>query len=143
MKKILVMLAVFMLFLCAGISAQERFTVQSVAGNVEREVSSGKWEAVKAGDVLNADTVIRTRLNSGLVIKLGDRTGTVGAMQRGVLRDLAGGTGGGSASGATGIRIEGAVAETDTTRRSPAGGSSSTAAARASDAAAELILLDE
>jgi hypothetical protein len=137
MKKMLVMLAVFGLFLGLRLGAQERCTVQSIAGNVEREVSSGNWEAVKAGDVLNAGAVIRTRLNSSLVVKLGDHTSTVGAMQRGVLRDLAsGGT-------AAGIRIEGKVAETDTTRRSVAGGSSSTAAARASDAAAELILLEE
>jgi hypothetical protein len=115
--------------------------VQSVAGNVEREVSSGRWEAVKAGDVLTADTVIRTRLNSGLVIRMGERSSTVGAMQRGVLNDL---VRGGSASGsAAGVRIEGNVAETDTTRRSSGGGASSTAAARASEAAAELILLDE
>jgi hypothetical protein len=140
MKKMLVMAVVFAVFLCAGISAQERFTVQSIAGNVEREVSSGNWEAVKAGDILAADTVIRTRLNSSLVVKLGDRTSTVGAMQRGVLRDLAGSASGGSA---TGIRIEGTVTETDTTRRSGTAISSSTAAARASDAAAELILLEE
>jgi hypothetical protein len=135
-------LAVFGLFLCAGIGAQERFTVQSVAGNVEREVSSGKWETVKSGDVLTADTVIRTRLNSGLVIRMGERSSTVGAMQRGVLNDL---VRGGSASGsAAGVRIEGNVAETDTTRRSAGGGASSTAAARASDAAdAELVLLEE
>lgn len=135
MKKMFLMTAIFVLFLCAGISAQERFTVQSVTGNVEREVSSGKWEAIKAGEALAADTVIRTRLNSSLVIKLGERSSTIGPMQRGVLRDLAGG----SASG-TGIRIGGAVTETDTTRRSSTGGSSSTAAARASDAAAELVL---
>jgi hypothetical protein len=135
MKKMFLMAVIFVLFLCAGISAQERFTVQSVTGNVEREVSSGKWEAIKAGEALAADTVIRTRLNSSLVIKLGERSSTVGPMQRGVLRDLAGGS-----ASAAGIRIGGAVTETDTTRRSPAGSSSSTAAARASDAAAEMVL---
>jgi hypothetical protein len=142
MKKMFVMAAVFLVFLCAGIGAQERFTVESVAGNVEREVSTGNWEAVKTGDVLAADAVIRTRLNASLIIKLGERSSTVGAMQRGVLRDLAGGS---SASGsAAGIRIGGNVAETDTTRRDSAGGASSTAAARASDAAdAELVLLEE
>jgi hypothetical protein len=135
MKKLLV-LAVLGFVLCAGIGAQERFTVQSVTGNVEREVSSGAWEAVRTGEVLAAETVIRTRLNSSLIITLGGRSSTIGAMQRGALRDLAGTRTGG-------IRVEGTVAETDTTRRAASGGSSSTAAARASDAAAELILLDE
>jgi hypothetical protein len=136
MKKVFLLLTVFGLFLCAGLSAQERFTVQSVVGNVEREVSSGKWEAVKTGEALTVDTVIRTRLNSSLVIKMGERSITVGAMQRGVLNDLVKGS-------AAGVTINGNVAETDTTRRGSSGGSSSTAAARASEAAAELILLDE
>jgi hypothetical protein len=141
MKKMILLSAVFVLFLCAGIGAQERFTVQSVAGNVEREVSSGNWAAVKAGEALSADAVIRTRLNSTLVIRMGERSVTVGAMQRGVLNDLLrGGSAGGSAAGVT---INGNVTETDTTRRGSTGGSSSTAAARASDANAELILLDE
>jgi hypothetical protein len=136
MKKMFLVQAVFGLFLCLGLGAQERFTVQSVAGNVEREVSSGKWEAVKAGDALTADTVIRTRLNSSLVVRMGEGSVTVGAMQRGVLNDLVRG-------GSAGVRIEGRVAETDTTRRSAGGGASPTAAARASEAASELILLDE
>jgi len=138
MKKIFLLAAALGVFLCAGIGAQERFTVQSVAGNVEREVSSGRWEAVKSGDVLTADAVIRTRLNSRLVIRLGERIANVGAMQRGVLNDLVR-----SGSGA-GVRIEGNVAETDTSRRSAGGGASPTAAARASDEAdAELVLLEE
>jgi cytochrome c-type biogenesis protein CcmE len=137
MKTFYLLSAVFGLILCAGIGAQERFTVQSVAGNVEREVSPGNWEAVKVGDVLTADTVIRTRLNSSLVIRIGERSSTVNAMQRGVLNDLVrdGSTGG--------VTINGNITETDTTRRSTTDGASPTAAARGSEVVAELILLDE
>ena len=137
MKKMMLLAAALGIFLCAGAGAQERFTVQSVAGNVEREAASGRWEAVKAGDVLNADTAIRTRLNSELVVRAGERIVEVGAMRRGVLNEL---LSGGSAAG---LRIAGTVTETDTGRGSAAGGAISTAAARASDAAAELVLLEE
>jgi hypothetical protein len=137
MKKMMLLAAALGIFLCAGAGAQERFTVQSVAGNVEREVSPGRREAVKAGDVLTVDTAIRTRLNSGLVVRAGERAAEIGAMRRGVLSEL---LSGGSAAG---VRIAGTVTETDTGRGSGAGGASSTAAARASDAAAELVLLEE
>jgi hypothetical protein len=138
MKKVFLMAAVVGFFLTIGVSAHDRFTVQIVTGNVEKEISSGTWGPVKAGDVLAADTVIRTRLNSSLVIKRGDRTSTIGAMQRGALKDLETGRTAG------GIKIEGSVAETDTARRTAASGSSSTAAARA-DAVddAEIILQEE
>ena len=137
MKKMMLLAAALGIFLCAGIGAQERFTVQSVTGNVEREAAPGRWEAVKAGDVLAADTAIRTRLNSGLVVRAGEQAVEIGAMRRGVLNEL---LHGGSAAG---VRIAGTVSETDTGRGSAAGGASSTAAARASDAAAELVLLEE
>jgi hypothetical protein len=137
MKKVFLM-AVVGFFLTIGAGAQDRFTVQSVIGNAEKEISSGTWAAVKAGEVLSADTVIRTKLNSSLVIKRGDRTSTIGAMQRGVLKDLE------SGKTAGGIKVEGNVAETDTAKRSAASGSSSTAAARAVAVDdAEIILQEE
>jgi hypothetical protein len=138
MKKVLVMALVVGFFLTIGIGAQERVTVQSVTGSVEKEISPGTWAVVKAGDVLAVDTVVRTKLQSSLVIKRGERTSTIGAMQRGVLKDLE------SGKAAGGIKMEGNIAETDTKKRSVTGGSSSTAAARA-DAVddAEIVVQEE
>jgi hypothetical protein len=131
MKKLLLVLIIAA---AAGAAAfgqsglYQSFTVQSVSGRVERETGGG-WEAVKAGDALAGDTVIRSGIGARLVLASEGRTFSVGAVQTGPLSTLAG-------SGA-GIRIDGKVAQTDTGELSRNTGRVSTASARASDAAAE------
>ena len=56
--------------------AEDKATVVSVTGQAQRcdaSVSPKKWEAVKAGDVLNDLTIIRTGLDSGVVLNLAGR----------------------------------------------------------------------
>jgi hypothetical protein len=126
MKKMFLVLIVLMA-ICGAAFAQS-FTVQSVSGRVERE-TEGKWEAVKAGDTISGETVIRTGIGAALTLSSDGRTFSVGAVQTGALASLAGNT--------AGIRINGRVAQTDTSAVSRTTGRVSTASARASDAAME------
>ena len=113
----------------AGAVFAQSFTVESVSGRVERETNGGKWEAVKAGDALTGETVIRTGIAASLTLASDGRTVSVGAVQTGRLASLAGNSGG--------IRIDGRVAQTGTGELSRNTGRVSTASARAGDAAAE------
>jgi hypothetical protein len=126
MKKTLVILIVFMA--TGGAVFAQSFTVQNVSGRVEQE-TGGSWTAVKAGDTLSADSVIRTGIGARLTLASEGRTFSVGAVQTGKLASLAGNSGA--------IRIDGRVAQTDTAAVSRSTGRVSTASARASDAAAE------
>jgi predicted S18 family serine protease len=127
MKKILLLLIVFMAGAAAAFT--QSFTVQNISGRVERETSGGRWEAIKAGDTLPGETVIRTGIGARLTLALDGRTFSIGAVQTGPIASLAGNT--------AGIRIDGRVAQTDTGEMSLTTGRISTASARASDAAAE------
>ena len=127
MKKMVLVLIVFMAV--GGAVFGQSFTVQSVSGRVERETGGGKWEAVKAGDALTGETVIRTGIGAALTLTFEGRTVSVGAVRTGDLASLAGNSGS--------IRIDGRVAQTDTGEVSRTTGRVSTASARASDAAAE------
>jgi hypothetical protein len=127
MKKTVLVLIVFMAI--CGAAFGQSFTVQSVSGRVERETGGGRWEAVKTGDTLVGETVIRTGIGARFVLASEGRTFSVGAVQTGPLSALAG-------SGA-GIRIDGRVAQPDTGEVSRTPGRVSTASARARDAAAE------
>jgi hypothetical protein len=127
MKKMLLILIVFMAI--SGAVFGQSFTVQNVSGRVERDSGGGRWEAVKAGDALTGEMVIRTGIGAALTLASEGRTFSVGAVQTGTIASLAG-------SG-TGIRIDGRVAQTDTGAVSRTTGRVSTASARASDAAEE------
>ena len=127
MKKTMLMCVMAAAF--AGTVFAQSFTVQSVSGRVERETNGGKWEAVKAGDALTGETVIRTGIAAALTLASGGRTISVGAVQTGKLASLAGNSGG--------IRIDGRVVQTGTEEVSRNTGRVSTASARAGDAAAE------
>lgn len=126
MKK-LVLLMVTGLAL-AGAAFGQSYTVQSLTGRVEAEVG-GQWKALKAGDTLEADAVIRTGVNAAVTLKSGEQTFNIGAVQKGAVSALA--------VSAAGIRIEGKVSQTDTGAASRTSGRVSTASARASNAAAE------
>jgi hypothetical protein len=123
------MVWVLILMAASGAVFAQSFTVQSVSGRVERETGGGRWEAIKTGDALARDTVIRTGIGARLTLVSGERTFSVGAVQTGRITALAG--------NAAGIRIDGRVAQTDTEAVGRTTGRVSTASARAGDAAAE------
>jgi hypothetical protein len=135
MKKTLLTAMFVALFLGAAFG-DEAFTVQTINGRVERQTSAG-WIAVAAGDQLIPSTVIRTGINSSLVVKSGDKTFTVRAVQNGSIGDLA------NAVVASGLRIDGPIAQTDTTRRDRNIGRISTNSARASSAKEDVQLVEE
>jgi len=132
MKKIAV-LAVMMCALTACVFAQS-YTVQNVTGRVQQE-KGGKLVDVKTGDVLSADTVIHTGVGASLSLKDGDKTFTVQAARDGKVAELA--------ATASGVRIGGNVAKTDTSVASRTTAQASTASARASDAAQEADIAAE
>ncbi|MCL2763121.1 MAG: hypothetical protein FWD36_07965 [Treponema sp.] len=121
-------LALVIAVMAMGIVFAQDYTVESVKGSVQREGGNGRV-AVKAGDTLNADTVIHTAAGSSLVLKSGERTITIPAARNGKVSDLA-------AIG-SGLRIGGNVARVETAAATRTGGQASTASARASDAASD------
>ncbi len=138
MKKFTV--AFFALSLIASLSAfadgaKADYLVDKVVGKVEREVSPGKWEPVVGAMKLDPKSVINVGLNSSLVIKVGDRTVTVKAMQKGTVEQLT------SVSVAAKPTIKiGAKATKSTADSSEVKGRTniSTASTRASDATKDL-----
>ncbi|MDR1288484.1 MAG: hypothetical protein LBK08_12825 [Treponema sp.] len=130
MKKLFVFL--FLALVIGGMAFADGYTVQGVTGKVEREVSPGKWEAVKAGSVLSASAVINTGLNSSLVLKDGDRVVTIRAMQKGAVEALI------RSNVAAGVRIGGTVSESNTAAGVRSTSNVSTASTRASDAAEDI-----
>jgi hypothetical protein len=131
MKKIIV-LALILGVVLAGLAFADGYVVQSVTGKVEREVAPGKWEAVTQGMTLSAATVINTSLNAQLELAEGGKTITIKAMQKGTVESLAGGT------SASGVRISGRVTESRTGVSARGTSNISTASTRASDAAGDL-----
>jgi hypothetical protein len=127
MKKTVLALIVFMAI--SGAAFGQSFTAQSVSGRVERETGNGRWEAVRAGDTISGEAVIRTGIGARLTLASNGRTFSIGAVQTGSVASLAGNSGG--------IRIDGRAAQTDTGEVSRTTGRVSTASARAGDAAAE------
>jgi len=128
MKKIIV-LAVLACVITAFAFSAENFTVQNVTGRVDRESGGQKLE-VKAGDTLDAETVISTGVTATLTLKDGaGKTFTVNAARTGKVADLT--------KAAAGVRIGGNVARTDTGSVSRTTAQVGTASARASDQAGE------
>jgi hypothetical protein len=125
MKKI-VLLTVMMCVLSICAFAQS-YTVQSVKGRVQQEKAGGSRVELKAGDTLTADTIVHTGVGASLVLKSGDNTFTVSAARSGKVAELT--------SSASGVRISGNVAKTDTNAVNRTAAQASTASARASEAA--------
>jgi hypothetical protein len=132
MKKVLMVLFLMAVFAAAVFG--QNYTVQGINGRVEREVSAGKWVAVKTGETLTAETVIKTGIGATLTLKSGEQTLSIGAAKNGKIAGLV------SESG--GIRIGGQVGQTDTSTVTRNTGRVSTASARAGDAAAEEQLVE-
>jgi hypothetical protein len=100
---------VFLLgMILAGTVFAEEYTVESVTGKVEREVSPGKWQALARGMILSPVTIIDTGLNAQLVLSAGGRSVTINAMQKGTVENLAGGM------SASGVRISEKATESET-----------------------------
>lgn len=116
-------------------TASQDFTVQSVNGKVEREVSAGKWEAVTKDMKLAPSAVVNTGLNSNLVLKQGDKIITIKAMQKGTVEKLTSAI----ASKKAGIKIGAKAAESNAAEDvGPGRTNVSTASTRASDATEDL-----
>jgi hypothetical protein len=91
MKKTL--FPVFLLgVILAGMVFAEDYTVESVTGKVEREVSPGKWQLLARGMVLGSAAVIDIGLNAQLVLSAGSKFVTINAMQKGTVENLIDGT---------------------------------------------------
>jgi len=120
--------------LTAAASFAQNYTVQEVSGRVEKSLGSGNWDAVKAGDILRADTIIRTGIGAYITVKAGEQILRVDSSKTGKIAEL---SGGGSV-----IQIQGRVSETDTSAVSRTQHRVNTASNRASSAAEE-IEIDE
>jgi len=132
MKRI-VLLMIMVCAMTVCVFAQS-YTVQSVTGRVQQE-KGGNNVDVKVGDILTADTVIHTGVGASLVLKDGDKSFTVQAARNGKVAELA--------TAASGVRIGGNVAKTDTSAVSRTTAQASTASARASDAAQDADIAAE
>jgi hypothetical protein len=132
MKRILVFC--FMMCALTICAFAQSYTVQSVTGRVQQE-KGGSLVEVKAGDTLTAETIIHTGIGASLVLKEGDRTFTITAARNGKVAELV--------ISASGIRIGGNVATTNTDAVNRTTAQASTASARASDAAGDADIAAE
>ena len=118
----------------AAVSFAQNYTVQEVSGRVEKSLGNNTWGIVKAGDILNADTVIRTGMDAYVTVKTGEQVLRIDSSKTGKIPELGGG---GSV-----IRIQGRISETDTSAVKRITGRVASGSARASNAADE-IEIDE
>jgi len=132
MKKLIVLLA--LLFAMTVCAFAQNYTVQGVTGRVQQEKGGSRVE-VKAGDTLTAETIIHTGVGASLVLKEGDKTFTVTAAKSGKVAELA--------AAASGVRISGNIAKTDTTTVGRTTTQVSTASGRASEAAGQADIAAE
>ena len=84
MKKFLLFIC---LFTCSLVFA-ENYTVKSVKGKVQFEVSPNKFEDVKVGQTLSDSTVVNTGVNSTIIITLNDKEFTIKPMQKGTVENV-------------------------------------------------------
>jgi len=125
MKKITVLLV--LLFAMAVCAFAQTYTVQMVTGRVQQEKGGNRID-VKIGDTITADTVVYTGVGASLVIKEGEKTFTISAAKSGKVSELA---------SASGVKISGNIAKTDTAAVNRTTAQASTASARASEAATD------
>ncbi|MBQ0051751.1 MAG: hypothetical protein KBT11_06775 [Treponema sp.] len=132
MKKIIATMAALM---AAGFlfAEAQTFTVKSVKGNVTYQTGSDKWSEVVVGKTYSATTVVKTGLNSTLVLT--DDSGAelkIKPAQNGTIEALT------KNAGAKGIK-KAVVSKTDVSGKSEGGSKGiATASSRASDAQSDL-----
>ena len=74
-------------------AATDSYVVDSIVGTVTYEKAPGKFEKVSVGQELSASTVLKTGLNSSVVLKLNDKSVTIKAKQTGSAESLFGAAG--------------------------------------------------
>ena len=136
MKKMVVIAFVLGLVLSGMVFADGDYTVHSLKGDVQREVSPNKWETVSVGQKLAPSARIKTGIGASLVLKEGSRTITVSALKNNTVEKLAVETG-------SAVRIGGKASDTSGAVATRATSGVSTASTRASDAAADVEWSEE
>lgn len=120
----------------------KEYTVMAVAGKVEKADASGKLEAVTKGMKLLPGDIVNTGLNSRLVLVLknGDKTIVVSALQKGTVEKLVST----AASDKPGIKMGAKAAESDAAKSiGPERTNVSTASTRAEMAEGETEWVEE
>ncbi len=142
MKKLIAALIAFgLIFAAAALAAEtaKDYTVKTVTGKVEAEITKGTWTAVTAGMVLKAGTALSTGLNSSVVLVSGDKTVTVKALQKDSVDTLFAA----ALAAGPGIKLGSMASGTSVTGETgPARTNVSTASTRASEATDELEWVD-
>lgn len=143
MKKLLiVLLGVTVFFASTMLAAQTavtEYTVKTVTGKVEYEVSAGKWAPVTVKMKLLPSTVINTTINSTLVVELNGKLVTIKPMKKGTLEVLIA-----DASGTGGVKIGSGAKDSNITASSGKSTSNiATASTRASEATTDLEWVDD
>ena len=88
MKKITAFIA--MAFAAAALFAAkaDSYVVDSVKGKVQYEAAPGSWKDVTVSQKISSATVVKTSLNSSLVVSAGEAKATIKAMQNGAIDSL-------------------------------------------------------
>jgi hypothetical protein len=132
----LVLVAAVGIFAVYAEAVAQDYTVKTVTGKVEREVSAGNWEAVTPGMKLAPQAVINTGLNSSLVLNSGERVVTIKAMQKGSVDKLVANAGNAKGGIKIGAKVSESAVNTDSDKNKTT--NVSTASTRASDATKDL-----
>ena len=105
------------------------YTVETVSGKVEREVTPGAWEAVKTGDILSPATVVNTKLGAKLVLNDGAKSYSIKQAKKGAVEFLI------SNGDATEVQVGGTVSAANTSISTRGTANIATASTRASKSA--------
>ncbi|MBQ0039425.1 MAG: hypothetical protein KBS64_03235 [Treponema sp.] len=132
MKKIMSFIA--MAFAAVSLFAADAYVVDSFKGKVQYEAEPGTWKDVENGQKISSATVVKTALNSTLVVADGSNKITIKAMQNGALDKLVGEASKTAKSIKKGsLKNDSVAAKSDKSSKGQA-----TASSRASEAKAEL-----
>ncbi len=132
----LVLVAIVGTFAAYAEAVAQDYTVKTVTGKVEREVSAGNWEAVTPGMKLAPQAVINTGLNSSVVLNSGERVVTIKAMQKGSVDKLVASNTAAKGGIKIGAKVNESGVNTDSGKNKTT--NVSTASTRASDATKDL-----
>jgi uncharacterized membrane protein YciS (DUF1049 family) len=88
MKKLLIMIMLFVLALGVGFAAEQTAIVKSLAGKVEFRMGTGAWTVVAAGVKLPIGATVSTGFDSRVVLEIGNSTLNVSPLTRMTIREL-------------------------------------------------------
>ncbi|WP_407397526.1 hypothetical protein [Treponema sp.] len=129
MKKITAFIAMALASAALFAAKADSYVVESVTGKVQYEATPGSWKDVTVGQKISSATVVKTNLNSNLVVSAGEEKTTIKAMQNGAIDALVSAASGTAKTIKKGSLKNGAVAGKTETRKGVA-----TASSRASEA---------